>query len=314
MAYVGLQAQIQKNNIRSVGLLLSFPLLLLGMCWLMVFAVHCFADGKQNILNLYIVNYHFFKIAPFIIIAVILWFTIASFFHKKMILRATSSKPMERMENKRVYNLVENLCISQGMATIPSIYIIDDDSLNAFACGISSSSYSISLSTGIINKLDDEELKAVIAHELTHIQNCDTRTLIISIIFVGIFAFIAEMILRGSAMGGGDSDDGEGWIMLVCMILISGLAYLVSLLIRYAISRQREYMADAGSVEMTKNSNALATALQKISNDCCIEAVKRKDVAQLFIENPAEESTSKWQRLFSTHPPIEKRIAYLEHL
>ena len=112
---------------------------------------------------------------------------------------ATGSKPLERTENKRVYNLLENLCISQGMS-MPKLYVIDDDSLNAFASGINQKSYSVSLSKGIIEKLTDEELEAVIAHELTHIRNRDVRLLIISIVFVGIFSFLAELAFRSLAV------------------------------------------------------------------------------------------------------------------
>src|SRR5204862_7399653 len=120
--------------------------------------------------------------------------------HATFIRLPTGAKPLEPMENKRVYNLVENLCIQQGM-TMPAIYVIDDDSLNAFASGINQKTYAITLSKGIIEKLDDEELEGVIAHELTHIRNHDTRLLIISIIFVGIFAFLAQMALRSLRFG-----------------------------------------------------------------------------------------------------------------
>jgi len=147
------------------------------------------------------INHSFFLTVPFIIIGVLVWFTIAWFSHSAMINSATDSKPLARNENKRVYNLVENLCISTGMTT-PKINIIDDDSLNAFASGINQGTFSISLSKGIIEKLNDEELEAVIAHELTHIKNRDVRLLIVSIIFVGIFAFISQAIFRTMQFGG----------------------------------------------------------------------------------------------------------------
>ncbi len=136
-----------------------------------------------------------------LLIGVIIWFIIAWFSHSSMINTATNSKPLERKENKRVYNLVENLCISTGMQ-MPKVNIIEDDSLNAFASGIKSKTFSVSLSRGIIDKLEDEELEAVIAHELTHIRNRDVRLLIISIVFVGIFGFISEMIFRSMSSEG----------------------------------------------------------------------------------------------------------------
>lgn len=215
------------------------------------------------------------------------------------------------MEEKRVYNLVENLCVAEGLAKLPRIFVIEDDSLNAFASGINSQTYAVSLSRGLIEKLDDEELKGVIAHELTHIRNRDTRLLVISIIFVGIFAFISEIMfktIRYKKEGG----KGEG-LWFAGAIGLTTLAYIVSMFIQFAISRKREYMADAGAVEMTKNPEALANALRKISEDPRIEAVQRKDVAQMFIENPQDEPN--WlERMFATHPPITKRIAFLEQL
>ena len=232
-----------------------------------------------------------------------------------MINAATDSKPLARNDNKRVYNLVENLCISTGM-TLPKINIIDDNSLNAFASGIDQKTFSISLSKGIIEKLNDEELEAVIAHELTHIKNRDVRLLIISIIFVGIFAFLAQAIFRTLQFGGGgrSKKDGGGWAIIIGLLLaLVGL--LISSLLRFALSRKREYLADAGSAELTHRPLALASALRKISVDPTIEAVKRKDIAQMFIENPQvkeKKSFFSLNSLFATHPPIDKRIQMLE--
>ena len=226
---------------------------------------------------------------------------------------ATGSKPLERMANKRVYNLVENLCISKGMK-IPQIFVIEDDSLNAFASGINESSYSVSLSRGIIDKLNDDELEGVIAHELSHIRNRDVRLMIISIIFVGIFAFIAQMALRSLRFGAFSRNKGKnGGVVILIAIVISAVCYLIAILLRFGISRSREYMADAGAAEMTRKPYALASALRKISNDPYIEAVQRRDVAQLFIENPQpEEKKFSLGNFFSTHPPIQKRIELLD--
>ena len=301
MHYVGLQQQISRNNRNSFLLLVAFPLLLLGMFYIFFF----FADKQDPDL----VNGHFLVTMPFVLVAVGVWFLIAWAAHATFIRIATGARPLQRMENKRVYNLVENLCIQQGMV-MPSIYIIDDDSLNAFASGIDQKTYAITLSKGIIEKLNDEELEGVIAHELTHIRNHDTRLLIISIIFVGIFAFLAQMAVR-TLQFGGRGKKGSGYIILIA-IVVTAVCYFISLFLRFGISRSREYLADAGSAEWTKKPYALASALKKIDDDPLIEAVHSKDVAQLFIENPQDHKKSFFDGLFDTHPPIEKRIKLLE--
>jgi len=308
MQYIGLVSQIRKNNFNSVLLLIAFPLLLLVMCYAILFFTGN-RDAEQA-------NQYFLRIIPFVLAGVGIWFLIAWAGNSAFIRMSTGAKSLERKENKRVYNLLENICISQGMK-MPKLNIIEDDSLNAFASGINDNSYSISLSTGIIHKLTDEELEGVIAHELTHIRNRDVRLLIISIIFVGIFSFLAEMAFRGLRFAGGRKSDrdsnGSGAIVLI-VITITAVAYLISILLRFGISRKREYLADAGAAEITKKPYALASALRKISGDPMIEAVESRDVAQLFIENPqpSVHKSASWDNLFATHPPIEKRIALLE--
>jgi heat shock protein HtpX len=202
---------------------------------------------------------------------------------------------------------------------MPKVNIIEDDSLNAFASGINNGSYTVTLSRGIINKLDDDELESVIAHELSHIRNRDVRLLIVSIIFVGIFAMLTEILLRNVFYSGGmrnrsSNNKGSGAAILIALAL-AVVGYIITSLFRFAISRKREYMADAGAAQMTRKPWALASALQKVSQDPRIEAVTRKDVAQLFIENPQEKKAdlfSFFNGLFATHPPIEKRISVLE--
>lgn len=308
MQYVGLDKQIRKNNFNSILLLIAFPALLLGMTYALAFFTKEEHQEDPNML--------FLQAMPIVLGAVGIWFLIAWAGHSAFIRMATGSKTLDRKENKRVYNLVENLTISQGM-TMPKIYIIEDDSLNAFASGINNKTYSISLSRGIINKLDDEELEGVIAHELTHIRNRDVRLLIVSIIFVGIFAFLAEVAFRSLRhMGSGKrskNNKGSGGIILIA-IVITAVAYFISILLRFGISRKREYLADAGASEMTKKPYALANALRKISNDPLIEAVESRDVAQLFIDNPkpSTHKSASWDNMFATHPPIEKRIELLE--
>ena len=311
MKYTGLQTQIWRNNTRSIILLLLFPIVFYCLTYLFFF----FTDsGEYTMME--DINQRFLQTIPWITIAVLIWFLIAYFSHAVMINSATGSKSLERKSNKRVYNLVENLCISKGMRT-PKINIIEDDSLNAYASGINQKTYTVSLSRGIIDKLSDDELEGVIAHELTHIRNRDVRLLIISIIFVGIFAFLAEMALRSlrySSLSRGRGKKDSGKLALVILVLAI-VGYLLATIFRFAISRKREYMADAGAAEMTRKPEALASALRKVSQDPTIEAVKRKDVAQLFIDNPQLDKKKKSagiKGLFATHPPIQKRIELLE--
>ena len=263
------------------------------------------------------VNQLFISAFPYTIGIVLIWFLIAYWANTSIINTATGSRPLDRKDNKHVYNLVENLCMSQGMK-MPKINIIYDNSLNAFASGINERTYTITLSQGIIQKLKDDELEAVIAHELSHIRNHDVRLLIISIVFVGIFSMLTQITLytithvriRSNNKG------GAGVILFILITLIvAAIGFFFASLMRFAISRKREYMADAGSAEMTKNPLALASALRKISADPDIEAVKREDVAQLFIQHPGKQAKSSFMGLsglFATHPPIEKRIAILE--
>jgi heat shock protein HtpX len=305
MEYVGIQSQIRKNNFVSVILLMAFPLLVLAMVY--TFLLFTEQDLQTE------ANRAFIQTMPYVLIGVGCWFLIAWIFNTSMIRLATGSRPLERKDNKRVYNILENLSIANGLS-MPRVFIIDDTSLNAFASGLNKNNYSITLSSGIIEKLDDAELEAVMAHELSHIRNRDVRLLIISIIFVGIFAFIAEIAFRGLRFAGSGRKGGKGsGLIILVAIVVSAVCYLISMLLRFGVSRSREYLADAGSAEMTKNPQALASALRKISADPAIEAVESRDVAQLFIENPKPSAHGfSWDNLFATHPPIQKRIELLE--
>ena len=305
MTYVGIQTQIRRNNFRSVLLIFAFPIVLLGMVYAILFFDATYKHAE-------VINGQFIQVAPFVLIGTAIWFVFAWFFNLSLIKMATGSKPLNRIDNKRVYNLVENLCISRGVR-VPQIFIIDDDSLNAFASGINERTFSVSLSRGIIDKLDDDELEGVIAHELSHIRNRDVRLMIISIIFVGIFAFLAEMAFRGLRFGSFSKRGKNTGTLILAVLVISAVCYLIAILLRFGISRSREYMADAGAAEMTRKPYALASALRKIDQDPLIEAVRNRDVAQLFIENPQPaEKKFSIGNLFSTHPPIQKRIELLD--
>ncbi|WP_257670367.1 M48 family metallopeptidase [Parapedobacter tibetensis] len=308
MAYLGIQTQIRNNNRNSILLLMLFPVLLLAM----VYAI-LFFSGNDTAAS----TAAFMQSLPFVIIGISIWFAIAYFANSAMIRMATGAQPLQRRENKRVYNLVENLSISQGMK-MPHVCVIEDPSLNAYASGINEKTYTITLSRGIINTLDDAELESVIAHELAHIRNRDTRLLIISIIFVGIFAFVSQVAFRSflyRGLGRRSGKNNNGGVVLIVVIVVSAVAYFLSLLLKFGISRKREYMADAGAAEMTKDPAALASALRKIAANPHIEAVKNEDVAQLFIEHPKPKRKGSFSlnNLFATHPPIEDRIRILEN-
>ena len=307
--YIGIQTQIRRNNTRSVLLLIGFPLLILASVYAFLYLT--IPQDEYNVS----INELFASTIPGVLIAVAIWFVIAFFFHSRMIQGAAGSKPLERKENLRVYNLVENLCISKGMK-MPKVNIIEDPAFNAFASGINEKTYTVTLTRGIIEALTDEELEGVIAHELMHIRNKDVRLLIISIIFVGIFSFVAQILFRNMLFGGARRrGKNDGRAVLIAMA-IAFVAYLLSMLFRFAISRKREYMADSGAAEMTRNPLALASALRKIAGNYQVKGVKSDDVAELFIENRPDKSSgilSAISGLFATHPPIEKRIEILEN-
>lgn len=311
--FVGIQTQIRRNNFRSTLILIAFPILLLVAVFAAVYFLTFdeFGDPQPEVaLDIFI------GAIPATVIIVAVWFLIAYFFNTKMISMATGSKTLSRKENMRVYNLVENLCISVGMQ-MPNVKIIESKALNAFASGIRKKDYTVTLTRGLIDKLDDDELEGVIAHELMHIRNKDVRLLVVSIIFVGIFSFVVQIAFRSFLYGGmsrrNNKDSGKAMIII---LVIAAVAYFVSLLFKFALSRKREYMADSGAADMTRKPWALASALKKIAPNHHVDDVKSEDVQELFIENTPKDGKvgflggiGKW---FSTHPPIEKRIQFLE--
>jgi heat shock protein HtpX len=266
------------------------------------------------------VNQEFLQIIPMVLLVVGVWFLIAYLTNTAMINAATSSHTLSRTDNMRVYNLTENLCMSVGMS-MPKLRIIESDALNAFASGLNEKNYTVTLTRGIIDTLDDEELEGVIAHELMHIRNHDVKLLIISIVFVGIFSFVMQFALRSMFWGNTSSsnkkdNDKGGAVAMLVIVVLAAVAYFLSILFKLALSRKREYLADSGAAEMTKKPLALASALEKISGNSHIESVKNADVEQLYIDNTPQKNAvsnvfSGIANLFSTHPPIEKRIAYL---
>ena len=182
MAFVGIQTQIRRNNRKSVLLLIAFPLLVLASVFAVVYFTTYDEYGNPSP---ELATDMFLQAVPVVTTIVLVWFLIAYFAHGKMIAMATGAKPLERKENMRVYNLVENLCMSVGMK-MPAVNIIESDALNAFASGLQEKNYTVTLTRGIIETLDDHELEGVIAHELMHIRNKDVRLLVVTIVFVGI--------------------------------------------------------------------------------------------------------------------------------
>jgi len=344
MKYVGIQTQIWRNNRNSVILLCMFPVILLGMVLLAIMTLDfigwfcwdgvCPPGPQAAMFHWDIIWYYFYDAMPFTLTMTALWFIIAYCTNTSIIRHITHAKPLERKENVRVYNIVENLCIAGGIE-MPQINIVEDSNLNAYASGIDIPSFTITLTTGLIEKLNDAELSAVVGHELTHIKNRDTRLMVVCIVFVGIFAAIQSMslrmlsaLLRGAPRSssrrnkkGGGAIILEIMVLLIALIIWSSIGYFFSFMTRLAISRKREYVADAGAAELCGDPLALASALKKISEAPGLANVQRGDVAQLYIIHPDEEfdnnmKLSGWvakaNTLFCTHPDTPERIKILE--
>lgn len=312
---------------KSIMLLIAFPLILLGMVYAFIAIITYLGVSNPVYYDWQEVTGTFLTALPIVLGIVVIWFMIAYWGNTSMVRKATGARALERRENPRVYNIVENLCMSCGM-NMPKVNVIDTPELNAFASGVDDGSYTVTVTTGICDRLTDDELAGVIGHELTHIRNRDTRMLIVSIVFVGIMSTLSSLCIRlvwnTFVYGGSGSrrrssnDKGGGVSILVALVVAAVLAmvgYFFTLLTRLAISRKREYMADAGGAELCGNPLALASALRKISADPALCDTERQDVAQLFIVH--EQSlhygiSDIMSELFSTHPSTESRIAYLE--
>lgn len=362
MKVFGLQTFIWQNNLKSIILLIIFPVIITFLGFVFVFTFNLLTDNsggyqedgavytsdeKEDLREYYDAHPYakvnmandfrewlyeeddlvveeegplektissFPLITPFFLGGVGLWFFIAWTSHKGMISRMTHSNPLDRKTNPRVYNIVENLCISRGLP-VPEIYVIEDSSLNAYATGLRPKDAVVVFSRGLIEKLDDGELEAVAAHELTHIRNYDIRLMVIAIIFVGIITTMSEAFLRMRIRTRSSSKKSGSAILMILLLkaLVFVIGFFITLFVQAAISRKREYLADAGSVELTKSSQPLISALKKIDQDPMIEAVHNRSVAQMFIDNPLSSGKGGiMARLLSTHPPIKDRIKALE--
>ncbi len=329
---IGLSTHIWNNNIKCILLLAFYPALIMGVFWLIAFAIG-FSMLREGITNVHRTYYgstenllkqgaaessldfsHSMSFAnnlaiefwPLILTAVSIWFMISWFFNTRMIRKLSRSHPISRKEEPELYNLVENLCIAQGM-TMPHLEVIETHARNAFASGITEKSFAVTVTRGLMNSLAKDELEGVIAHELTHIQNRDVRLLIVCVVFTGLFGFLSQMVwstFRYNTFYARRSDrNGLAGILVMLLIgVILWLGYMATLLLRFSLSRRREYMADAGAIEMTKNPDAMMRALLRISGRDRIPQ-GTDDIAMMCIENHVP-----FMGMFATHPPIDRRI------
>ncbi len=342
----GLYGHIQANRTRSVILLAGFVLLLHALLFSLLLIWSAFSGGTFD----EIVEgamWQFRRSWPVAMIAAVAWFVIAYLTHQTLIGMATGARGVTRSEAPKLYNVLENLCISRGLP-MPALQIIDTPALNAYASGLREGQYVVAVTRGLVDTLADDELEAVLAHELTHIRNRDTQLMVIAVIFAGIFAFFGDMVIRGwdfpygwsptprrqrspleqqdssqsntgwttggddrgdRPSGGGDRSSGGGGA-IVAIILAVGIILItwgISTLIRFALSRSREFLADAGSAELTKNPDALVRALRKIESHATFDVPSRMEA--FFIENPVSNRVTG---LLATHPSIEERIEALQ--
>lgn len=313
IAAAGLRTHIWNNNLKSIVLMAGFPVLLLALTYAGALFFAAYSVDAPSAREFQLAWEWTVSAIPFALAAAGIWFVIAWLGYQKMIDAATGARPVSRTAEPKLYNLLENLCISRGL-TMPALRIIETPALNAYATGLSERQASVTVTRGLMDSLNDDELEAVLAHELTHIINRDVRLLVISVIFVGIISFVGQVFARGMLHGslsraGGARRGGGGnaGVLIIVALAIVALAYVLAIMIRFAMSRKREYMADAGAVELTRNPDAMISALNKISGRSAIEDAP-EEVRQMFLDN----DTASFAGLFTTHPPIPKRIAALQ--
>ena len=327
----GLYGHIRANRLRSGLLLAGFVALLHALLFSLLLIWSALLGGTLDAILAGAVR-QFARAWPLAMGAALAWFVVAYFMHQRLISRATGARGVRRAEAPRLYTVLENLCISRGL-TLPALQIIETPALNAYASGLREGQYVVTVTRGLVDELADDELEAVLGHELTHIRNRDAQLMVIAVIFAGIFAFVGDLVIRGwdfpygwaptsrrdetwgssSTEPGGSSGererrDGSSGALIAILIAIAVIliTWGISTLIRLALSRSREYLADAGSVELTKNPDALIRALRKIGRHASFDVPSRMEA--FFIENPV---ASRVSGLFSTHPPIARRIEVL---
>jgi heat shock protein HtpX len=328
----GLYSHIRANRVRSIILLAGFVALLHALLYSVLLAFCAFEGGSLEWIMRRAAD-RFASAWPVAMAAAAIWFTISWLFHQYFISFATGARSVERAEAPQLYDALEALCISRGI-TMPALQIIETPALNAYASGLKESEYTIAVTRGLIDTLSKDELEAVLGHELTHIRNRDTQLMVIAVVFAGIFAFFGDLAIRGWDFpygvwprgrpsgdrssdtwssngndGGRDSKGGGGGALIAILIAIAivVISWGLSTLIRFALSRSREYLADAGAVELTKNPDAMIRALRKIEKNAAFDVPSRMEA--FFIENPLQRRAAS---LLSTHPSMDDRVAALE--
>jgi heat shock protein HtpX len=322
MAAYGLYTHIASNKFRSMLLLAGLFVLI----YVMVFAGALIAEVLTNgggPVDYYLAaaTRDLIQAFPYATGGAALWIVIAYFFHQSMIDAITGGEDVTRQQQPRLYNLLENLCISRGIA-MPKLKVVDSEALNAYATGLNQRQYAITVTTGLLNALNDQEIESVLGHELTHIRNGDVQLMVVAVIIAGVVGFFAELVFRmffntGLRYGGGwrsssSSDNnnrssGGGAIFIIILaVALIGLAWLLSQVVRLALSRSRELLADAGSVELTKNPDAMISALRKIENRGELPGATSA-VMELCVDNPREGFSD----LFATHPSVDSRVQAL---
>jgi heat shock protein HtpX len=320
---IGLSTYRWNNNLKSIAILTLYPFILMGIAWLCAFALSFLAfpknpampyDEFSRLLALQ-ANAAILQYWPFILGFTVVWFSVSWIFHTNLMRSLARSHPVTREQEPELYVLLENLCISRGLS-MPEFDIIETHARNAFASGLSEKTYRITVTRGLLNTLQKDELEAVLAHELTHIMNNDVRLLVITVIFAGLFGFLCQLawtIFRGALRipaGSGKGQSGKGGIILASLVLLAVLSigYFATLWSRFALSRRREYDADAGAIELTKNPDAMMRALLRIEGRAQIPN-GQADVMLMCIEN-----SQPFMGLFATHPSIESRLAWISEV
>jgi len=309
MGAVGLQTHIWANNTRSLLLLAAFPVLMIFIIYglQLVLMGFGFLPGTGRGLgdDMALAASWLGGTIPLAFVVAGIWFAISYFGSQTMIDLMTGARKVERKSEPDLYNLLENLAISRGLRT-PTLRVIDNDSLNAFATGLHEGQYSITVTRGLVAALTRDELEAVLAHELTHVINKDVRTMVIASIFAGIISVIAELVFRGLiySRGGGKRDNKNAMPLILIGLAFAAVGFALAIVIRMMLSRTREFVADAGAVELTKNPDAMISALRKVEGRSSLKGPD--EVQQLFLDN--QPDGVGLEGLFASHPPIQKRI------
>lgn len=279
--------------------------------WIYLTLLSLFVAGVGWVISYYTGSYFFLWFA--LLLSIFTSF-FSYFYSDKMVLKMSKARPVEKEEAPEFYRLVENLTISEGLP-MPKLFIIDESQPNAFATGRNPENSVIAVTRGLLEMMDRTELEAVLAHELSHIKNRDILLSTAVVVLAATVAFLSRIFLR-SAFLGGRNRKGGGVVTLIIALVVAILAPLVATVVKLAISRKREYLADSSAALMTRHPKALAEALQRIKDYPKTMQAASDATAHLYIMNPfREDEGQKWiHKLFSTHPPLEERIEKIEQI